>query len=469
MQMKWTRHWQNINLRIKPFAQPSLQKAGFFIGYTMLRLLLFAFLTSLMSWTIGAQSLYFPPVNNATWDTLSPQVLNWCPERIDSLHAFLDGSNSKAFIVLKDGKIVMERYFDSFTADSIWYWASAGKTLAAFLVGLAQEQGHLAIEDPVSDYLGQGWTSMDDSLERQIRIRHQLSMTTGLDYTTGNLDCTDPACLHYKADPGTQWYYHNAPYTLTHDVVEAATGLSWNQYTFQQLAFRTGIQGLWFTNGFNQTYASTPRAMARFGLLMLANGVWEGDTILHDQLYFSDMVNTSNPINESYGYLWWLNGKSKVVVPGLPNVLPGPIIPEAPADMYAGLGKNDQKVYVIPSEQMVVIRMGNAYGPPALAPSSFDNLLWSYLSDMECNPAGVNGTVEADIKLYPNPAQGVVQVQSSHEIQYLHVFDLQGREVWRANDVGATVHIVVDEWTPGYYWVAIVTAKGTRQLPLAVQ
>lgn len=426
----------------------------------MMRHLLTVLLLVLFSSTLLAQSLYFPPTTGTTWDTLSPQSLNWCPEKIDSLNAFLDTSNSKAFIVLKDGKIVMEQYFDGFTTDSVWYWASAGKSLAAFLVGLAQEQGHLNIEDPVSDYLGQGWTSMTDSLERQINIRHQLSMTTGLDYTVSNLDCTDPGCLQYKADPGTQWYYHNAPYTLTHDVVEAATGVSWNLYTFQQLSLRTGIQGLWFTNNvYNQTYASTPRVMARFGLLMLANGVWDGDTIMHDQQYFTDMITPSNTINESYGYLWWLNGQSTVVVPGLPNVLPGPINPEAPDDMYAGLGKNDQKVYIIPSENMVVIRMGNPFGPPAMAPSSFDNLLWAHLSDMECDPVGIH-TSRPSLQLYPNPATHALTVQAINEGDRLTIYNALGQQVYQSEMRTPTAQLSVADWLPGIYFVEWSGAQG---------
>lgn len=434
---------------------------GWVIYFTaMFRLLLSGLLTVAFSSILWAQSLYFPPNSGNTWDTLSPQTLDWCPDKIDALNAFLDTSNSKAFIVLKDGKIVMERYFDTFTPDSVWYWASAGKSLAAFLVGLAQEQGHLNIEDPVADYLGQGWTSMDDSLEQQIKIRHQLSMTTGLDYTVGNLDCTDPSCLLYKADPGTQWYYHNAPYTLTHDVVEAATGISWNLYTFQQLALRTGIQGLWFANSnYNQTYASTPRVMARFGLLMLAGGVWDGDTIMHDQQYFNAMINSSNSISASYGYLWWLNGKSTVVVPGLPNVLPGPIVPEAPDDMYAGLGKNDQKVYIIPSENMVVVRMGNPFGPPALAPSSFDNLLWSHLSDMKCDPVGKNIVQPISWNIYPNPANNYLTIEGLANAVNAQLIDLNGKVLWQGDlENGASISIA--KYPAGIYY--LITSNGKK-------
>ncbi|MFN5596947.1 MAG: serine hydrolase, partial [Bacteroidota bacterium] len=88
----------------------------------------------------SAQTTYFPP-NTGTWETTSPQSLGWCDANIDSLYNYLNQKNTKAFIILKDGKIVLEKYFGNFTQDSIWYWASAGKTLTAFTVGLAQQDG----------------------------------------------------------------------------------------------------------------------------------------------------------------------------------------------------------------------------------------------------------------------------------------------------------------------------------------
>ncbi|MBP9096941.1 MAG: serine hydrolase, partial [Ignavibacteria bacterium] len=68
-----------------------------------------------------AQSLYFPPKTGNTWDTISPSRLGWCPQRIDSLYTYLDNTNTKGFLILKDGKIVLEKYFGTFTQDSIHY------------------------------------------------------------------------------------------------------------------------------------------------------------------------------------------------------------------------------------------------------------------------------------------------------------------------------------------------------------
>jgi hypothetical protein len=91
------------------------------------------------------------------------------------------------------------------------------------------------------------------------------------------------------------------------------------------------------------------------------------------------MVNTSQSINASYGYLWWLNGMTSHMLPQTQLIFSGSIVPNAPSDMIAALGKNDQKVYVVPSQKLVVIRMGDSAGLPLLALSNFDNEIWGRL------------------------------------------------------------------------------------------
>ena len=189
------------------------------------------------------------------------------------------------------------------------------------------------------------------------------------------------ACLEYEADAGTRWAYHNGPYTLLESVVSEAAKTSFSAFFNMHLRNRIGMNGLWLsTNGLNNVYFSTARSMARFGLLNLNHGVWKEDTILGDMDYISDMINTSQELNKSYGYLWWLNGKESYMAPSLQAVFNGSLIPNAPADTYSGLGKNDQKLYIIPSKGLVVIRMGEDAGESLLGPTSFDNVLWEKIS-----------------------------------------------------------------------------------------
>lgn len=326
-------------------------------------------------------SMYFPPIGGTEWSQTDPATLNWNTPALSDLDQYLASTNTKAFLILHQGKIVHERYFGTFKSDSIWYWASAGKTVTALLVGIAQQKGLLNIEAPSAQYLGAGWTSAPTAKEQLIKVKHQLTMTTGLNEDVPNEDCTLPACLQYKADAGTRWYYHNAPYTLLDKVVERASGQSYNQFFQTQLRDQIGMTGVWIkTPDANNVLYSNARSMARFGLLLLNEGVWENKKILSDPAYFSQMVQTSQPLNASYGYLTWLNGKASCMLPGSSFVLPRSIVPEGPSDMYAALGKNDQKIYVVPSKSLVVIRMGNAGGPSLYAVSNYDSEIWKRLS-----------------------------------------------------------------------------------------
>lgn len=332
--------------------------------------------------------LYFPPLTGNTWDTASPASLGWCSNRIDSLYDFLEQQNSKAFIVLKDGKIVLEKYFGTFTQDSLWYWASAGKTLTSYLIGKAQEQGYLSISDTSSKYLGVGWTNCTRQQEDSITIQHQLTMTTGLDDGVADNHCTDPACLIYKAPSGARWAYHNAPYTLLEKVITEATAQNINVYTQSALKTRTGITGAWLTVGYNNVYYSKPRSMARFGLFIQNNCVWNNDTLLHDTLYKKAMLNTSQQLNYAYGYLWWLNGKGSYMVPGSQLILPGSYANAAPPDMYAAIGKNGQIVSIAPSKGLVVVRMGDA--DEGEVPFLLCNSIWERLNYVMCNSTPPN-------------------------------------------------------------------------------
>ena len=332
----------------------------------------------------NAQSLYFPPLIGNTWDTISPASLGWCTDRVDSLYNYLEQQNSKAFIVLKDGKIVLEKYFGTFTQDSLWYWASAGKTITSFLVGRAQEQGYLSIKDTSSKYLGVGWTACTRAQEDSITIRHQLTMTTGLDDGVPDNHCTLPSCLQYLAPAGTRWAYHNAPYTLLEKVIATATGQPINTFTQTALKTKTGMTGFWLTNDYDNVYYSKARSMARFGLLLQSKCRWNNDTLLHDTTYYNNIINTSQQLNYAYGYLCWLNGKGSYMVPSSQIIFPGSYAPAAPADMYAAIGKNGQIVSIAPSKSLVVVRMGNDPGEGEVPFLLCDNI-WQRLNYVMCN------------------------------------------------------------------------------------
>ncbi len=410
---------------------------------------------------LSAQDLYFPPVTGNTWESVDPATLGWCTDSIPALLDLLEDNDTKAFLLLKDGRIAIEHYFGTFTADSSWYWASAGKSLTAFLVGMAQEDGLLDINTPSSNYLGTGWTSLTTEQEQAITVRHQLTMTTGLD-DSGDPYCTTPACLTYMAPPGTRWSYHNAPYTLLDGVLEEATGQNLNSYLLGNLTVQTGISGLFIQVDQNNVFFSKARSMARFGLLAQNNGTWNTTPILADQAYFTAMTTPSQALNPAYGYLWWLNNPDGYMVPGVQFQFPGLFLSHAPVGTYNAMGKNGQFINVVPDQGLVLVRMGNAPGDGAMVPFLFNNDIWEKLNNVLCMGTGVNEAVERTMELFPNPATDRLEVQLNGNTGTLHLLDGTGRTLRTERTTGQRVQLDVAGLAPGSYFVVLRGEEGTQ-------
>ncbi|MGI4871910.1 MAG: serine hydrolase [Janthinobacterium lividum] len=438
----------------------------------MRRFLLVGLLNLAASLAVQAQAnLYFPPLTGTTWATATPASLGWCQPQLDSVLAYAGRKHSKSLLILKDGRLVVEKYYGTYTADSLWYWASAGKSLTATLVGLAQQDGQLSISDSTSKYLGR-WTAATRPQQKQILLRHQLTMTTGLD-DTPPLPCDNesstPTCLRYLTTPATRWAYHTGAYRVLQDVLVQASGAnSITAYTYQRLGSRIGMVGAWS----NYVFYSRARDMARFGLFIQAKGSWSGTGILTDAAYFTAMTTPSQTLNRSYGYLWWLNGQPSYLLPTLQITFPGPLIPAAPADLVAALGKNDQKIYVVPSLGLVVVRQGQAADLSKQAASSFDNELWTRLMAMLCRPlaaAPASGS-QVGYEAFPNPATDLLTLrQPGPAAASIRLLDALGR-VARQQPSGPETQVSLAGLAPGLYLVQWLAADGqplaSRQLAL---
>lgn len=379
----------------------------------------------------SSQPIYFPPnAPSNQWDSISISSLGWCQNELDSLLNFLESKNTKAFIVLKNGKIVVEKYFGTFTIDSTWYWASAGKTLTSFAIGLAQQDGLLSISHPTSQYLGTGWTIAPPNKESLITIQNQLSMTSGLNDAVPDHYCTIDTCLAYLADAGSRWAYHNGPYTLLDSVLENATGQSLNSYFNQKIKTPTGMTGQFYPSGFNHIFVSKPRSMARFGLLMLNKGIWNSTPIMTDTNFFYDMTHPSQNLNKSYGYFWWLNGQSSYMLPSTQFIFNGPLSPNAPNDMIAALGKNGQFLNISSSQKLVWVRMGNEPSANEV-PAILNDSIWYRLNQVMCT--STNSTmIEENNKLafYPNPFTTSFSIATDISNYQLTLSNLQGQIIF---------------------------------------
>ena len=326
---------------------------------------------------------YFPPAVG-DWETVDPaETLGWCPDRLDSLDAFMAAHGTRALVILHEGRIAHEAYYNGGGLDSVWYWASAGKTVTSALVGVLASEGLLSLEDPTSDWLGEGWTSLEPNQESAIEIHHQLTMTTGLDDGTGEASCTLPACLTFLEPAGERWAYHNGPYTLLTNVVEVAAGQPLNVVLFNRIRQAIGMTAVYAIlpgDPYNRVVVSRARDMARFGLLASENFTWNGNSLITDSAYLDGVFAATQPHNACYGHLWWLNDGDSHMLPSTQLVFDGPLVPNGPPDLRMALGKNDQKIHIAPSAGLVIVRMGESAGETTLAASSFDNQIWAHLN-----------------------------------------------------------------------------------------
>ncbi|MCB0382624.1 MAG: serine hydrolase, partial [Psychroserpens sp.] len=217
--------------------------------------------------------IYFPPNDGSeVWNTKSPSDLEWNTDQLQPLLDFLEEKHTKGFIMLHNGKIVVESYMNNHTSSMPWYWASAGKTLTTAITGIAEDEGLIDINNKVSDYIGTGWTSIPAEKENLITCKNLLSMTSGLDDSLG--DSIEPENLQYIADAGERWAYHGV-FLKLQDVIASASNQTWTNYFNTKLKDKIGMTGAWIPFESTNVYWSTTRSMARFGLLSYANGVWE--------------------------------------------------------------------------------------------------------------------------------------------------------------------------------------------------
>jgi CubicO group peptidase (beta-lactamase class C family) len=315
----------------------------------------------------------------------------------------------------------------------------------------------LSIEDTTAHILGPGWTNCTSVQEEKITIRNQLTMTSGLDDAGADPYCTLNTCLDYVADAGTRWAYHNGPYTLLDSVIQMSTGQTLNTYTTQRLKIPTGMTGSFYTVDYNHVFLSTARSMARFGLLILNQGNWNGNQIMTDQTYFNDMVNTSQNLNLSYGYLWWLNGKSSYMVPQSQFIVPGSWSPNAPSDMYAALGKNGQFINVVPSQNMIWIRMGDA-PDSSFVPFLLNDNIWQYINDLSCSSETVEVT-EMKLNIAPNPSNGDFSLSCAAPLT-ISLTNAIGQEVIKGNISAGETHFTVKE--SGIYFLHSTNSNGQQ-------
>jgi len=330
-----------------------------------------------------ATELYFPA---DTWETIEPGEVGWREEQLKSAVDFAMSRDSSGVVNLYRGRLLAERYQDP-PKKSLRYRgmvhgrdrsgrviedvASVQKSVVSFLVGVAQEKKLITIDDPVHQHLGVGWSKAKPQQEAAISIRHLITMTSGLNDK-----------LEFVAPAGTKWKYNTSAYAQSLKVIASASGKSSPDLTSEWLTTPAGMQDSRWVERKNAGvlaarygFATTARDLARFGLLILAEGRWNDQVLLRDKKYLTAALSPSQKLNPSYGYLWWINGQASTVLAG--RAVKRPLLKTAPADLRAALGALGRKCYIVPSLDLVVTRLGDT--PDGLRKPKFDAEFWKLI------------------------------------------------------------------------------------------
>ncbi|MEX2153468.1 MAG: serine hydrolase [Gemmatimonadaceae bacterium] len=276
-----------------------------------------------------------------------------------------------AFVVVHKGRIVAERYANGAHKDMQLESWSMGKSITGTLIGLLIQQGNLRLESPAPV---PEWHRTPNDPRAKIQVMDLMRMSSGLRFSrgspedlpgyhdhdliyTGALDAFQFVTTRpLQFEPNTFGRYRNTdPLTLGMLIRDAVWKrgdeyLTWPQRAlFDKLGIRrqvleTDPYGNFLLSGYDY---GTARNWARIGMLYLNDGVWNGERLLPEG--FVKFVATPAPAwrDSSYGGMVWVNAR------GTANV---------PRDAFAFRGAGGQETYVIPSRQIVVVRMGHFPG-----------------------------------------------------------------------------------------------------------
>ena len=287
------------------------------------------------------------------------------------LDEFLRETDTLAFVVVHEDRVVYERYFEGSAPDSLQTSFSAAKSFVSTLVGIAIDEGLIgSIEDRVTKYLPE--LAARDPDFRKITLRDLLTMSSGIRYREGGfpslgddtytyygVDLRDIALNRTRiAEPPGSWHYNNYHPLLLGLVLERTTGTSVSDFMARRLWQPLGAEAdaTWNLDSERSGFEKMESGLnaiavdyARFGLLFLHDGQWNDRPIVSKRwVRAATGADTKGQASYfSYGYFWWLD-------------------PDHPGRFYA-FGKYGQFVYVAPDADVVVVRLGRDLGVDRVA------------------------------------------------------------------------------------------------------
>jgi CubicO group peptidase (beta-lactamase class C family) len=244
---------------------------------------------------------------------IDPTALNALVKRAGEL-------DTDALVVMKDGKVVLEKWFDGKPRKI--EAMSVTKSVVALAVGRLITTGKIkSVDQPVADF----YPEWRQGRKKLITIRHLLTQTTGLQSppTTEEIyvapDFVQLAlCAELASDPGTRFSYNNKALNLVGGVVQRASGKRMDVYLKEEVFAPLGITDFtWTLDGAGNPHGMSglqilPADLAKLGQLMLDGGQWNGKQIL-SPVWVKEATSPSEKLAQ-YGYLWWLLQSKKVII-----------------------------------------------------------------------------------------------------------------------------------------------------------
>jgi CubicO group peptidase (beta-lactamase class C family) len=288
-----------------------------------------------------------------SYSTMSDQRIN--PNIISEGLAQLDESRTRqAFILIRNGQIVYEEYFNGSSVTDSNNIASVSKSILSALLGIAMNQGHIiSAEEPIATYLPEYFEDMNDSRKLDWTIRDFLTMSHRLDWTenisdrrlNGSDDVVGDILALPMVDDSEEFFnYSTGVSHVLSAVLTEATGMSTCEYAhthlFDPMGIETEFWGVdsqgYFTGG--HSVSITAREVAKFGMLFLNEGNWFGQQLVPGWWVVASTTPRIDIGNSyaGYGYYWWLNRI-------------------AGYDMYSALGYGGQLLHVIPDLNVVLV------------------------------------------------------------------------------------------------------------------
>lgn len=353
-----------------------------------------------VDWRLLSRPVTYPerPITDADWyqpqrrvagATVTPlarsQTTDIPPEALQAALDFAEAQNSAALLVMHRDRLVLEQYWQGQSPQGQTNGMSMTKTLVALLVGIAIEEDHItSLQDPVGTYIAEwaederGQITLADLLYMQSGLRNDARTSTIQSdlvqlYGGSNVHRTALA-IPAVAPPGQRFEYNNVNSQILAIALERATGESFGDYLSTRLwqPLGAGDSFLWLDRPGGQAkpfccFFATPQDWLRVGQMILHQGQVNGRSVV--PAAWIETMQRPSPLEPTFGLHLWIKART-ADYPQVNQAASTAFV--APQTVYLD-GRHQQRVYVIPDYDLVIVRVGEH--PPAWDDAVIPNAL----------------------------------------------------------------------------------------------